>query len=198
VTRGGQRDGEAPALQRQALDEGAAAAGPERPAHRPIQRPESIIQLSLAQKVLHGWMQNRHQTLYPLALTLRNMNEAEKRLIIGAMAFALQAGEADERSGQRAEAWLRSVGGGGEDVAALAEARLVPYLIDRFVAGVRSAGQGPQAYAAAVGALGRRGIANRRFHDYLAARLGVADEVARSMNRRYGGQGVTIQADGLG
>ena len=183
---GGKRDGEASALQRQALDEGAAAVRPGRPAHRPIQPPESIIRSSLAQKLLHGWMQNRHQTLYPLVLTLRNMTEVERCLIVGAMAFALQAGESDEHGGQRAETWLRSVGGGTEEVAALAEARLAACPVDRFVAEVRNAGQGPQAYAAAVGALGRRGIANRRFHEYFAARLGIADEVARSLNRRYG------------
>jgi len=183
---GGKRDGEASALQQQALDEGAAAVRPGKPAHRPIQPPESIIQSSLAQKVLHGWMQNRHQTLYPLVLSLHNMTDVEKRLIVGAMAFALQAGELDGQSEQRAEAWLRSVGGGTEEIAALAETRLAACPVDRFVAAARSAGQGPQAYAAAVGTLGRRGIVNRRFHDYLAARLGIADEVVRSMNRRYG------------
>jgi len=117
---GGKRDGEASALQQQALDEGAAAVRPGKPTHRPIQPPGSIIQSSLAQKVLHGWMQNRHQTLYPLVLSLRNMTEVEKRLIVGAMAFALQAGELDGQSEQRAEAWLRSVGGGTEEIATLA------------------------------------------------------------------------------
>ena len=186
IPSGGQRDGEASALQQQALDEGTAAVRPGKPTHRPIQRPESIIQSSLAQKVLHGWIQNRHQTLYPLVLTLRNMTELEKHLILGAIAFALQAGEFDEQSEQRAEVWLRSIGGGTEDIAALAEARCSVCNVDSFVASVRSAGLGPQAYAGVVGALGRRGIINRRFHDYFAARLGIADEVARSMNRRYG------------
>ncbi len=184
---GGKRDGEASALQGQALDVGAAAVRPGKPAHRPIQPPETIIQSSLAQKVLHGWMQNRHQTLYPLVLSLRNMTTVEKRLIVGAMAFALQAGELDGQSEQRAEVWLRSVGGGMEEIAALGAARLAACPVDRFVAAVRSAGQSPQAYAAVVGTLGRRGIVNRRFHDYFAARLGIADEVARSLNRRYGG-----------
>ncbi len=180
----GQRDGEAAALQQLALEEGAAAARPAA-AHRPIPRPESVIEASLAQKVLFGWMQNRHQTLYPLVLNLRNMSANERQMIVGAIALALQAGEHDPAD-ERAEAWLRSVGGDADDVAALAEAQRVPNLIDVFVSSVRSAGQGPQAYAAAVGALSRRSLVNRRFHDYLAARLGIADEVARSMNRRYG------------
>ena len=177
----GEPDGEASALQQLALQEDGAI----RPAgHRPIPRPESVIEASLAQKVLFGWMQNRHQTLYPLVLNLRNMDRGERMLIVGAIALALQAGEHDPAD-QRAEAWLCSVGG-GDEVAALAEARRVPLDINAFAAAVRSAGQGPQAYAAAVGALSRRELVNRRFHDYFAARLGIADEVARSMNRRYG------------
>lgn len=154
-------------------------------AHRPIPRPESVIEASLAQKVLFGWMQNRHQTLYPLVLNLRNMDGGEKKLIVDAIALALQAGEHDG-SGQRAEAWLGSVGGDADDLVALTEAQRAPRPINTFVMAVRSAGQGPQAYAAAVGALSRRDLVNRRFHDYFAARLGIADEVARSMNRRYG------------
>jgi hypothetical protein len=184
--RDSKRDGEASALQRQALDESAAAVRPGKPAHQQIQPPETIIQSSLAQKVLHGWMQNRHQTLYPLVLSLRNMTAMEKRLIVHAMAFALQVGEPDGQSKQRAEVWLRSVGGDMEEIAALAEARLAACPINQFAA-VPSAGQSTQADAAVVGTLGRRGIVNRRFHDYFAARLGIADEVARSLNRRYGG-----------
>jgi len=186
----GQRDGAADGLARLAFEEGAAALRPPMPvptpAHRPIPRPESVIEASLAQKVLFDWMQNRHQTLYPLVLNLRNMTPPERRLIVGAAALALQAGERDDQAGRRAETWLRSVGGNDEDVAALAETQQLPCPIDAFVASVRSAGQGPQAYAAAVGALSRRGLVNRRFHDYFAARLGIADEVARGMNRRYG------------
>ena len=182
----GQPDGEAPALQQLALAEGTAAVRPATPTHRPIPRPESVIEASLAQKVLFGWMQNRHQTLYPLVLNLRNMNASEKQVIVGAIALALQAGEPDDPPAQRAETWLRSVGGGDGEIAALAEVRRAPCPIDAFVASIRGAGQGPQAYAASVGALSRRELVNRRFHDYFAARLGIADEVARSMNRRYG------------
>jgi len=180
------RDGEASALERLATQESAAALRSDASAHRPIPLPESVIEASLAQKVLFGWMQNRHQTLYPLVLNLRNMTAGERQLIVGAVALALQAGERDDQSARRGETWLRSVGGGDGDVAALTEALRVCCRVDVFVAAVRSAGQGPQAYAAAVGALSRRDLVNRRFHDYFAARLGLADEVARSMNRRYG------------
>ena len=42
------------------------------------------------------------------------------------------------------------------------------------------------AYAACAGALGQRSMLGRRFLNFLAARLGIPDEVARSLNRRFG------------
>ena len=145
--------------------------------------PESLMQASLAQKVLHGWMQNRHQTLYPLVLNWRNMDGGARRLVLSAMALALHAGEPDEGTLARAQGWLRSIGARDADIAALLDE---PPSIGNLAATARAAKQGPQAYAAAVAALGRRGLVNRRFHDFLAARLGLPDEVARSLNRRHG------------
>ena len=181
-----QPDGEALALQEEALGEGAVVARSLSHSHRAIPRPETVLQAALAQKLLHGWMQNRHQTLFPLVLNVRNMSPAEKKLIVDAMALALQAGESAGLAAGRAEAWLQSVGGDAQDVAALARARLVPHRLDEVAVALRAAGLAPQAYAAAVGTLSRRLTVNRRFHDYLAARLGLAEEVARGMNRRYG------------
>ena len=181
-----QPDGEASALQEKAVHEGAIAARSLSHSHRAIPRPETVLQASLAQKLLHGWMQNRHQTLFPLVLNLRNLSAGEKKLIVDAMTLALQAGESAGSAVGRAEAWLLSVGGEASDVAALAGSRTTPLRIDETVAAVCAAGLAPQAYAATVGTLSRRLTVNRRFHDYLAARLGLAEEVARGMNRRYG------------
>ncbi len=181
-----QRDGEASVPQEQAIGKGAVAARLLTHSHRAIPRPETVIQASLAQKLLHGWMQNRHQTLFPLVLNFRNLSADEKTLIIEAMAVALQAGESAGLAAGRAETWLLSVGGDAQDVAALAQSRTAPCRIGEVAAALRAAGLAAQAYAAAVGTLSRRLTVNRRFHDYLAARLGLADEVARGMNRRYG------------
>ena len=181
-----QPDGQASALQDEAIGEGAIAARSLTHSHRAIPQPETVIQAALAQKLLHGWMQNRHQTLFPLVLNLRNLSAGEKTLIVAAMALALQAGESAGLAAGRAEAWLLSVGGDDQDVAALARSRTAPCRIDEVTAAIRVAGLAAQAYAAAVGTLSRRLTVNRRLHDYLAAKLGLADEVARGMNRRYG------------
>lgn len=183
TTQAVQPDGQAAALQSRADAEGTAAARSLGQAHRPIPKPDTVIAAALAQKVLFGWMQNRHQTLYPLVISLRNMNEAERLVLLAAMALARDAGDVAPEG--RADAWLRAAGGTDEDVAALDAPGTAPG-IDVVVQAARRAGQVPQAYAAVVGVLGRRSVANRRFQDFLAARLGLADDVARSLNRRYG------------
>ncbi len=57
-------------------------------------RPEAILRESLATKVMHGWLGNRQQTLYPLVLNLRNMSGHERALLAEAMAAAVAAGRA--------------------------------------------------------------------------------------------------------
>ena len=168
-------DGQAVALQPVPPD--AAAAQPARPGHRPIAHPDTIIAAALAQKLLHGWLQNRYQTRYPLVLKLGNQSAEEVALLMQTVRCALRmvaASEADER---RAAAWLASVGGALELQGGADEA--LP------VAGLMQARLAPHAYAASAGALGRRTVATRRFLHFLAARLGIPDDVARSLNRRF-------------
>ena len=184
MAEAGRRDGEARSLQQQALHDGAAAPDASLK-HRVIPRPESVIHAALAQKILLGWIQNRHQTLYPLVMNLGQVDAGGRQLIGQAMAFALQSAEDDPRGPARAEAWLRSVGGSDDDAAEMHRALSQPVRPDRLIAAIRQAGLGALTYAAIVASLNRRATANRRFHDYAAARLGLADDVARSINRRY-------------
>ena len=174
-------DGQAAEVEEIAGEAGAPLAAtvqstPARP-QRAVARPETVISAALAQKLLHGWMQNRYQTRYPLILNLRNHDPAEAALLIEAVHYALRSTDASKEAVDRAGAWVASVGG-----------RLGPlddsdtrHLIDR----VHAARLAPQAYAACAGALGRRTVADRRFLDFLAARLDLPDDVARSLNRRF-------------
>lgn len=75
-----QPDGEPAALQEEAVGKGRIAARPLSHSHRAIPRPETVLQAALAQKLLQGWMQNRHQTLFPLLLNVRNMPAAKPGL----------------------------------------------------------------------------------------------------------------------
>ena len=79
-----------------------------------------------------------------------------------------------------------------ESVAALREAGAdvvaVAVVVDRDTGAaqrVEAEGLATHAYAAALLSINRRGRVNRAFLDYLAARLGLAAEIARSLERRY-------------
>ena len=147
------------------------------PARRPIARPETIIDAALGQKVLLGWMQNRYQTRYPLTLNLAHQSPEHSALVTRTVRGALGCVGAGPDEVQRAATWLAAVGGvlPGDEPA------------DLPVDALRQAQLGAQAYAACAGALGQRTVVVRRFLSFLAARLGIPDEAARSLNRRFAG-----------
>src|SRR4051794_41770553 len=78
---------------------------------RPLARPRAIVEESLAQKVLHAWLQNRHQTLYPLALNFRSLRPEEVGLVVHGMAAAITAdGRVDREEQARAAGSLDRFG----------------------------------------------------------------------------------------
>ncbi len=161
----------------------AESSAPPPTCRRSIPDPATIIAASLGQKVLHGWLQNRHQTRYPLILNLRLHSPAEVALILESVGHALRAGDADEPAVADALAWLHSIGADPALTGLPGPNPDAAPLLDR----VRVSGLTAQAYAASTRALGRRTLTNRRYLDYLSARLGIPDEVARSIHRRFGG-----------
>jgi hypothetical protein len=183
------RDGEAHALEPQALARDAAAmAAPPVPAQRLrlAARPEAILRESLATKVMHGWLGNRQQTLYPLVLNLRNMSGHERALRAEAMAAALAAGRAPPAErGQAARQALARLGAGDEEARRLADALERPRPVHGLLAEIQGAGLGPHAYAASVLAADTREPASRAWLGYLAARFALPPEVVVSLNRRY-------------
>ena len=176
-------DGSAPAVEAEALRSGRALAGDEAAKgaavrHRALPRPDTVVQAALAQKVLHGWMQNRHQTRTPLVLNLRNTTPEEAALVLQAVREALWAADPGAAAFRRAQDWIAGKGG---DLQPGAPGDGGAGLVDRLHAGRLA----PQAYAACAGALGRRTLVARRYLDFLAARLDLPDDVARSLNRRF-------------
>lgn len=191
------RDGRADALESQALEQGApagavAASSPPAPAAaaqrlRLAARPETILRESLATKVLHGWLGNRQQTLYPLVLNLRNLDAPRRGLLAECMAAALAAGRgapAPERV-QAARAALGRLGAGEEEARRLADALERPRPAPALLVAVQDAGLGPHAYAASLLAADAREPASRAWLGYLAARFALPPEVVSGLNRRY-------------
>lgn len=170
-------DGQAGVLESEALGE-APAETPRPPQHRPPRRPDSVIQAALAQKLLHGWMQNRYQTRYPLVLNFRNTTEDETALLLAMVRGALAAVDPGPAAFQRAQDWIATVGG---DLQPPTGPDTGPAPLGQL----HAARLAPQAYAACAGSLGRRTATARRYLDFLAARLALPDDVARSLNRRF-------------
>jgi uncharacterized membrane protein YebE (DUF533 family) len=181
------RDGQAPALEAAAL-EGSVETMPARRSRRerPLARPRAIVEESLAQKVLHAWLQNRHQTLYPLALNFRSLRPEEVGLVVHAMAAAITAdGRVDREEQARAAGSLDRFGIGEPERRLLVEAVREPRPLGPLLDAIQAANLGSYAYAASLLALNQRNIVNRLYLDYLAARLGIPGDVVASLNRRY-------------
>jgi hypothetical protein len=182
------RDGTAHALEPQVLEQEAAA--PVSPA--PVQRlrlaarPEAILQESLATKVMHGWLGNRQQTLYPLVLNLRNLGGHERALLAEAMAATVAAGRAPlTERGEAAKQALARLGAGEEEARRFAAALDRPRPVHDLLAELQDAGLGPHGYAASLLAADTREPASRAWLGYLAARFALPPEVVVSLDRRY-------------
>ena len=182
------RDGTADNLQQSALEEGRALASDLARA-APVARghtPDAMLLDTLSAKILGAWLQNRHQTLYPLAMNLRNMPEAHSTLIFAAVAGALRmAGVAPEDHAPRLERWLAGVGASDSHRTALAAAHAAPPALYETVEHLLDAHLGPFAFAACLAALDQRVTTNRLFLEFLAARLGLPSDMSRSLAQRY-------------
>jgi hypothetical protein len=167
-------------------------AGMERPSlppgrrpRRPPAQPHAMVLEALSQKVLNAWLQNRHQTLYPLTINLRRLEAPQAELLIQVVAVAMTAaGPAQPAAMERISAWLASVGANSEQLEVFACAAMHPPPLTRLDA-VREADLAVYAYAMSLVALDQGEAVNRLFLDYLAARLAVPTNMLQSVNRRY-------------
>lgn len=176
-------DGRSPLMERQALElpaspSAAPSAGPASGAMppRPLPPPpQRLLQEQVAAKLLHGWLQNRHQTLFPLALNLGNLPPAHGALL----ARCMQATAAMTGAPPPLEA-LAAAGGGVAEKAALAEpAPALPVLL----ASLRQEGLGAHAYTAAL-LSAADGPSGQAWLDYLAAAFALPATVTADLRRR--------------
>ncbi len=191
LTGGSPRDGEAHMLEApvSGLDGVMArSAAPAPPANRRRTRlpadPRALVLASLGQKILHGWLQNRHQTLFPLTVNLRTLAPDARDLILRAIAAAMAA-VAPPTPLEPIQAWLATVGATGADAARLAQALAAPEPLAPLLDAILAANLGPYAYAVSLAAIDRRTQAGPLYLEYLAARLAVPANVVKSVNRRY-------------
>lgn len=184
-------DGQAPTLEAPAagLDDGRSQGAPpassvSRPRSRLPADPRVLILASLGQKILHGWSQNRQQTLFPLTVNLRTLAPDARDLILRAMAAAMTA-VAPPAPYEPIQAWLASVGAAEADLARLDAALATPEPLAPLLDVLLAAHLGPYAYAVSLATTDRHSPAGPLYLEYLAARLAVPANIVKSVNRRY-------------
>ncbi len=186
----GSRDGAAPALEALAVGMPLAplvAGEPEtQGAARPATVPQAgrtVLDENLMAKVLHGWLQNRHQTLFPLTVNLKTLSATQRQTLAEFAAVALLADEAALGRAPQLRGWLASSGGETDVMDALDAALADPPALSLAIAAVLDAELAAYAYVAAVVALEARGS----LLEYFASRLNLPATLVRSAQRRYGG-----------
>ncbi|MGI3776952.1 MAG: hypothetical protein ACRYGC_06610 [Janthinobacterium lividum] len=176
------RDGAAPAPEA-ATPLATALAAPPPPGG------QAMLREAVLSKVLHGWLQNRHQVLFPLAVNLATLDPGRRATLARITAIALLADDDqtpahDEREA-RARRWLASAGADPATLTALDDALADPPATSRTLDAVAAQDLAPYAYVAALVALDTRDAAGLHFTEYLAARLALPATLVRSANRRY-------------
>ena len=185
------RDGQASALEPPppalAVTLPAADEGGTTRRERGLAVPRDQLDRVLSAKVLHGWLQNRHQVLVPLTLRLGLLARNDVDLLMRFVAAALLSASAGIEPGRRnVTVWLRGIGADPEALAVVDTAFQDPPALSGVVESVRERHLEAYAYAALVVGADLRVPAQRLFVDFLAARLGLPPEAVRSINRRYG------------
>lgn len=149
--------------------------------------PAAIIQMeTVGQKVLNAWLQNQHQTMFPLVVNFRNIDQASAVAIARLMAVATLAGGAGTgSSAHEAERWLKNVGADDAILDVYRSGLAVPMPLSEALEAVIKSGAASLAYVAAIVATRRRQRADEVFVDYVATRLELSSETIRSADRRY-------------
>lgn len=182
-------DGQSEALEAHAAEAELATAEAEADQgrrFRSLPSAETVLTEAIASKILHGWLQNRHQTLYPLTLGLRNLGPEKAATLAQMLAVALLSGpDLSQAQQDAALSWFTSVGADEAAHAVFAEAMRDPPATSRVLATVQQQEIAAQAYVAALIAVDQRSPSGRLFLSYLAARLALPYAVVRSAERRY-------------
>jgi hypothetical protein len=142
---------------------------------------------AVAQKLLHGWLQNRHQTLMPLSVNLARLPAEDLGRVVRFAAVAASAG-GDGTAPERLSAWLASAGADAAALAAYEAALASPTALAPALAEVAAPERAGIAYVLALVASrgGGAGEAGAAFAEYVARRLGLSAAAQRSAQRRYG------------
>jgi uncharacterized membrane protein YebE (DUF533 family) len=151
----------------------------------PPEYDEGIVQV-LASKILSDWLRNRQQLLVPFTLDLQKLDAAQADVLMRAMVAAAHAdGDSAEKVAERLRGALKRLNASAEQQESLRAIEQESGSLRDVLAHVPDVHIGAQVYAASLLALDRRRLVNRHYMRYLAARLDLPAQLARSLEQRF-------------
>lgn len=148
----------------------------------------AVLADALATKVLHGWLQNRHQTLVPLTLNFRVLTPEQRQAIIDGLATLLLAGRPRADASAAAPGlrhWLAGLGAEPEALTAFDRALVATPPIDGVFERAAALDLAVYLYVAAITASDPKFPASLILADVVQARFDLPNAVIRSATRRY-------------
>ncbi len=179
----GPRDGQGLALDTILPD--MTGAGAPLPVARPMRRQREATLKVLSAKLLGAHLANRHQISYPLTIDFRTLPEEDRAFLIEVAGAAALAGGGGEAALDGAGERLQRRGADEAALAGLRKASAQTLSVNAIVERAHASDRAAHAYAVSLLALGTRQAAGQLYLTYLAARLGLSQEVVGSVNRRY-------------
>lgn len=155
---------------------------------RPADPGAAMVADALAAKLLHGWLQNRHQTLVPLTLNLRVLSPEQRRVVAGGLAALLLAGRARAEALGRApklREWLRELGADAETQAAFDGALDATPSLDTVIESAQALDLTVYLFVAAVVCAEASQPASLLLPEVVRARFDLSSAIVRSATRRY-------------
>lgn len=149
---------------------------------------ESVLRQILAQKILQGHLQNRHQLMDRGLADLGGRPPAEAALLIRAMAAAAHAdGALDPREHEILRAALASTGLGPDEQRLLEQELSDPPCLETLARQVEpSSRAAARFYAVSLRLVERDNKIDLAYLNYLAQRLAIPRDVIVRLNRRFG------------
>lgn len=186
-------DGSAPALEAlatgvtpQALDGMAAVSTGRR--ERDVNDGSAVIQDALSVKLMHGWLQNRHQTLMPLTLNVGMLSTERRAALARILASFLLVGRPPLETADFAptlRSWLGSVGGDVDTQIVYDRALSSPLPLNEAFDIAQNMDLTIYAYVAALMASDTRYPVSVMLCDMVQARFDLPSAVVRSAVRRF-------------
>ena len=167
--------------------EGGASAATSR-RDREADAGSDVLMDALGSKLLHGWLQNRHQTLLPLNLNLSLMTRDQQEGLAGILASLLLAGRPAADAAEFAtvmRSWLAGLGADADILSRFDDTLQSPYPLNVVFDIAQTSDLTIYAYVAALMVSDTRYPVSTMLCDIVQARFDLPSAMVRSAVRRY-------------